>query len=369
VPGLLFGGAMVFKHDVAGYAVIATATAIAVARSRAGQKPIWGSVAVLVTAAALFPLATVAGFLIAGAGPDMLNDLVWFPLTDFRHVRPEYFPIVPRVRESPMATVRELVRWTICNAPLLALVTGAFAFRRLQNRSVQDWFIGTLGFVAFWFHWWAAHVQLNTHAISLAIWGLVMGALGLRHLGSVVVVRRGALAVVSLWAAALVAETGYRTIKRGAEVPEWVRLAGLGGITASPGNARWMRDLAAEMSRAAPAEAALLFVGRRNDLNVFAESSPYWLTSRRPATRHHELHPGITDTERIQRQIVRSIDREPLPVVVREYRFPDAVLDEVKEQMAAHVAVGATTLDDWIDRHYERGPRFGPYELMRRREP
>ena len=102
-----------------------------------------------------------------------------------------------------------------------------------------------------------------------------------------------------------------------------------------------------------------------NDVMIHADSAPFWLTERRPATRHHELHPGVTDTPAVQARMIADLSRERWPVVVREHRFPDAVLETAKSKMRTHVPVGAPFLDEWVARRYAPGSRYGMYELMR----
>jgi hypothetical protein len=100
---------------------------------------------------------------------------------------------------------------------------------------------------------------------------------------------------------------------------------------------------------------------------VFADTTPYWLSSRQPATRYHELHPAITDTAPVQREILADLGRQPPPVVVREHRFHPPLLDAAKTSFLRHVPVGATLLDEWVEARYHPGPRFGMYEVMRPR--
>ena len=125
-----------------------------------------------------------------------------------------------------------------------------------------------------------------------------------------------------------------------------------------------MRRLAAALDQAAPAEVPLLLLANRNDIVVYAEGFPYWLSDRPMVTRHHELHPGITDTEIVQKQMLREIESVRLPVLVREYRFKDDVLERIKADFLERVPVGSTLLDHWIAENYVSGSRFGNYELM-----
>jgi hypothetical protein len=132
--------------------------------------------------------------------------------------------------------------------------------------------------------------------------------------------------------------------------------------------AGWMRGLHRAMADAAPPGAPLLLAGARNDVLVYAYSAPFWLSDRRPATRHHELHPAITDTAPVQQRMIADLSSGHEPVVVREHRFRDATLDYWGREFQGHgVPVGSRLLDAWIGSHYRSGPRFGGYEVLERK--
>jgi hypothetical protein len=167
-----------------------------------------------------------------------------------------------------------------------------------------------------------------------------------------------------LWSGVLLVEPVTRLTIGLAEGRQWLRLPHLTGITAWRKDATEMRRLAVALDQAAPADVPLLVLGNRNDIVVYVEGIPYWLTDRSMVTRHHELHPGITDTEIVQRRMLRDIESVGLPVLMREYRFKDTVLEQIKADFLKRVPVGSTLLDEWIAHNYVSGSRFGNYELM-----
>lgn len=363
LPGALLGTAVLFKHDVAGYALIAHVAAVVVVHRRAGIKSGLASASALAGTAALFSAAAAMVLVALGAGPDAWMDLIRFPLVDFRHVRSENLPIVPVVGETLVETVVGLRDWASCNLPVIAACAGL-----LRLKSTRAGFLVVFAAVACGLHWSAAHVQINTNAISLAAWGGLVAGAGL-HRGRAferLFSTAAGLVAVTL-GALLVAEPLYLAAARTADRQVPLNLPGLRGIRVSETDARWMRDLASAIDAAAPAQAPLLFVSSRNDVIIYAESVPFWLSARRPSTRHHEVHPGITDTAVTQRRMHDDIARWPHPVVVREHRFSDEQLARMKERVLEHVAIGATLLDDWIAANYEPGSIYGRYEVMRSR--
>jgi hypothetical protein len=382
--GCCLGVAIVFKHDIAGYAlVVAGLVIVASPRDSQGsgtpsrETAFWrrhtrriGAPVVLWLVAGTVAAVPYVALAALGAGPDMVRDLVIFPLTDFRHVRGEYFPIVPRLRPDLISNVREVIRWTTCNVPTIAVAAAMLPLWRARRRLAADqrYVIGFM-LVAFPLYWTAAHVQINTHAVTLAGMGALVAAASVAasHWMSGPVRRSVAWACIAAWCGIICLERAYVMAQRVRSGTVPVALPRLTGISMPADTVSWMRGLARKIEVAAEPSAPLLVLGNRNDMLVFADTTPYWLSNRRPATRYHELHPAITDTETVQREMLADIARQPLPVVVREHRFEPAVLDGLKRSIQAQVPVGATLLDDWVARHYVSGLRFGMYEVMQPR--
>ncbi len=265
--------------------------------------------------------------------------------------------------------LRKLLNWATCNLPLYAAAAGVLVLwkkRRHLDPGPQS--VVIFATAAFPLFWTAAHVQLNPHVISMTASGAVIGAAGLCALpippARERLVLRMVVAVTIVWSGAQSAEPGAKFALSLAGGREFVDLPHLKGIAVTREDARWMRDLAAALKEAAEPRAPLLMLSNRNDVVVYAEGVPYWLSDRAMVTRHHELHPGITDTEPVQRRMLADIARGPLPVVVREHRFTDAVLEPIKAQFLEHVPVGSTLLDGWVAEHYRSHRFFGSYELL-----
>jgi hypothetical protein len=370
--GLYLGFAMLFKHDVAGYACLAAASAILAAPGAPIATRI-RAVAGVASIVAVIAACAVAVIWALGAWPDMVRDLIVFPLTDFRYVRPEHIPLFPPFGPFGIDLLRGWFYWALVNLPLYAAVLGVIrlwtARHRIQPERVA---IVTFAAVNFALVWNAAHVQLNTHIVSMTGLGALLCVAGVfarpieRHRTRPLLIAGGALAAI--WIAVMLAEPGAKFAISASKGRTWVGLPHLRGITAAPDDVVWMRELAAAIEAADRPDTPLLMLANRNDVVVHAEGFPYWLSDRAYVTRHHELHPGITDTLTGQREMLEDIGRVPPPVVVREYRFNDATLETMKQDFLRHVAVGAPLLDDWIARNYGRGRMYGRYELLRRHE-
>lgn len=380
LAGLAGGAAVWFKHDFAGYALIGMGLASLLTSGRPWSQRLLRAATLTVVSTAV--VAVGAAWLMAmGAAEAAYDALVRFPLTDFPHVRPEHFPWLPRFSGRLDADLREAAHWTICQFPTLIVVVALGVLIRTPRATPLP-FVWWWALCTFPFIWTAAHVQLNTHAITLVLLGGLVGVAGLdrylehRQAGGgigpsrarrpLLLVTVGAIA----WSGLLLVEPVYWFVQRAAGDPRDLDLPHLAGLRAPVVDRDWRRGLAAAIAAAAPPEAPLLVVGARNDVMIYAELDPYWLSPRRPASRYHELHPGITDTARGQRAMLDDVARGPRPVVVREHRFNDAALDGAKTAFAAAgVPVGATALDEWIAATYEPAGRFDRYEIMRPRVP
>jgi hypothetical protein len=355
--GLWFGLATVCKHDVGGYACIASAVALLLT----GQ---WRRVPALAAVVLLVVLPPLVLLLAAGAGPAMLQDLVVFPLTDFRWAREEHFPpLVPPIDlgKAMVWQIRALDDWAICNLPLLVAVAALpFLWRARRDQSLVQRTVVLFCLAAFPLFWLAAHVQINTHKVTLTGLAALLA-------GSVAPRSAWVLLAAALWMLVQFVEPVYWLAKGWNTPSVAVDLPRLRGIRVDPKDRDWMRGLAQALEQAAPPEAPVLVLGNRNDVLLYCEGRPYWLSPRRMLTRHHELHPAVTDTEPVQRQMLQDLARGPLPVLVKEHRFLFDTLDRMKARFQEHLPVGATLLDEWVARHYRDGKRFGMYEVMERK--
>lgn len=106
---------------------------------------------------------------------------------------------------------------------------------------------------------------------------------------------------------------------------------------------------------------APLFVGLKRNDRVFANDISLYFFAQRPVpTRHHELDPGVADTEAVQRTIVGELQSGNVEwIVVVEYPMSN-------EPNAASRSSGVVLLDAFVAEHYAPVAAFGRYELRRR---
>ena len=73
------------------------------------------------------------------------------------------------------------------------------------------------------------------------------------------------------------------------------------------------------------------------------------------------MQPGVITTERVQREIVRDLERTRTPLVVR---WLSPVADE-REPNGAGRSSGVHVLDRFLASAYRPAARFGDYQVLR----
>jgi hypothetical protein len=389
--GLATGALTVFKHDVGGYTAIATLGGLVVyhllrgpgtgaGRRAAGRvgAAFLSSVAVYLAGLALIAIPVGLYFALV-AGPDMLRDLIVFPTTDFRYSRPERYPSIFRLRfdaDTPLTTIRNLLHYLNFALPFLMFVLGLIATGvAVIKRKPLSAAMGMTFAIAYLFHHVAAHVQVNTHIVSMSVYGVLLGLLFLDLTGRGFSLERPAGARVLVWGLAVVwlsslaAVPAYEAWTRRNEKTAELTLVKASGIRLPPHRVRELAELSAFVSaHVAPHEK--LFVGlHRHDTLIIGNVMLYFVLDRASATRYHELHPAITDTAPVQREMIRDIREENIPLIIRERIFPDETLERWKKNFLKKLPqIGATDLDEFIRANYVKVRQFGPHEVWLRRD-
>jgi hypothetical protein len=380
--GLALGAAAFFKHDVAAYATAAFAVALAVepwstgdARSRGLRD------ALKLASSAASVVAVLAGGLALLAGRDALVDLVLFPLGDFRTVRSEAYPglspnlpLVTKFLEEPANLARgrdaaeALSEWMLGNAPQLVFVALGLVFLRFRTRFERRTRFGLLVVLAAMpFFWWAAHTQQNTHFTSLGILSLLGITLVLPRLETRAA-RATFVALALFHSAALFTRPA---LDLALPLRAWSRIDPLGlphtaGIHVSPREREVYAAIRAFTdARVAPDEPIYLGVAR-HDAIVINNPRFLWLLDRPCATRYHELHPGITDREDVQREMLADLERLRVRcAVIWRFGWPTSMLDRIAaERRAAIPQCGSTLLDEFLTREFRPVLEVGEYVVL-----
>jgi hypothetical protein len=118
-----------------------------------------------------------------------------------------------------------------------------------------------------------------------------------------------------------------------------------------------------------PAEEPIYVGLERHEATVISSPILYYLCDRTPAVRYHELHPGITDREAIQAEMLGWIEgRRVQCVVLWRFGWSTARQDAVHERLRrATPDGGSDTLDLWIEENFETVVASGEFEVLWRR--
>jgi hypothetical protein len=384
--GLATGAAVIIKHDVAGYTAIATVAGLLVnhfhqrseAVTQEGRSSLLSKLGVYFGGIAIIAIPLLLCFALL-AGPEMAQDLVIFPLTDFRFARPEKYPsLLPlgvyAARLSMMlVNLSDYLKFAI---PFMLFLLGIVALVTALRRRRPDYVaMGVTFSFAYLFHYMAAHVQINTHIISMSVYGALLGLLfwGIAERASSSwagsMRRLSAMALVGVWLLALTAVPAYsKWASRRAPTVE-LSLQKVSGIKVSPEEARDLTDMSAFVEANIPPGQSIFIGLHRHDVVIIGDVMLYFILNRPSATRYQELHPAITDTAPVQREIIDDLQDKKIPLIVLKHIFPDQTLESVKENMLKNLPqIGATELDTYIREKYVEARRFGDFTVWQRKE-
>lgn len=366
LAGLALGAAALFKHDVAAYSALGVALyqLTSAAREEGSWRRAWHGAAVTAAAALVVfapPMLALAVF----AGPDLWQDLVVFPLGDFPASRPELLPLWPAVAFDPETTRRAAAQavghslsfWL----PWVALLVASGA--ALRDARLRPWTFAL--FATFLAHQLASQVQINTHVISWSAWAVLALAptWARNRVRSWRLAALGAtLALFAAHGVALLVHHVVETPRHTAEAP----LPAARGMRVLPSDATALTRLAALVERYVPEDGRLYAGERRHDIAITSPKRLYFLLGRRPAVRYHELHPAITDTEPVQREMLEDLERHEVRLVILRRTFPDDHLDRWRDELRRDVpSVGATLLDETLRERFVHEAQVGAYEVLR----
>lgn len=362
--GLLLGAAAVFKHDLAAYAAVGAALAIAVRRGN--PLPLLASSLVVVLPAILL--------LAWGAGAEAWRDLVVFPATDFPVVRGEPYPhLVPRSQPlvawvshpSGVAEARDALlaigRFVACFMPQVFFLAGlTVALQR--GRKTPPALVLALALLPLF--WMAAHVQQNTHVVTMAFLSSLVcaSAWGTHSLS------RWALGIAAIFhAAGLLVAPALACVEMARGIPgaSVLEVPGAALVMVPEETHAALRPIAAFVRQNVPADEPIYVGLERHDATVISCPILYYLCDRRPAVRYHELHPGVTDREDVQAEMLGWIEgRGARCAVLWRFGWPKERLDGIRDRSRRSVpGAGSDTLDVWLKERFELLATYGEYDV------
>jgi hypothetical protein len=378
LAGVLTGLATLWRIDVAAYLGIALTTSLLVGvylfsgGERARGKHLLQTVGLLVGGAALASAPLYVSLAVSAGIEPMWQQLVVFPAAVLGRVRrlpyPELLPDVALFLAQPV----EYVRWARFFYPPLiyaiSLIYLARSWVRAQSTDRE------------------ARIRLVT-GTAVTVFGLLLFAQALSRYDWIHVLP------ATIWACMVTGLLVSRVL--GASWKRWSVAAPLGvllGAVLITYILPPVHDLEAILRHASPLdchsslgrascavvqpdqERAVAFVRARTegDEPVFVGNARhdqilindvifYYLAARPPATRYHELHPGVATTLTVQREIVDEIQAAEVTWVVT-VEWPRST-----EPNESAVSSGVAFLDAYIQDSYQPVAQFGRYTVWRGR--
>jgi hypothetical protein len=317
LSGVVLGFAFVTRLDVGAYGLIA----LLVFRDR--TRLLLGFLSI----AAPFVALMVARAPIQS----LFEQLIWYPLIGQRIYRtftsPDLFERDTLLISLPLAILPRI--------GILASVVRAGYFRKV------DWATGLMLF--------AALSQLQTQARA-----------DFPHMAQAA---PAGFLLLGIWAAGRPRST--RLVLVGAACAFSISVCALGVAIA-----RQADDLSADLLSATATLASntrtdeAVFVGlSENRYTVVNPLLAYYLADRRAAVRVAMYNPGITNSERVQREMTDQLEADETPLLLLE----TAPAQAFENENESHIP-GSTTLDTYIDSHYEIACTFGTFSVLRRRD-
>ncbi|MCZ2078834.1 MAG: glycosyltransferase family 39 protein [Bryobacterales bacterium] len=374
--GLAAGVAILFKHDVGAYTVAAITAGLA-AYNLVSQPDVSAALRRIAVHVLIFSGGIVAltllpvSYFVYAAGPDLFQDLFVFPATDFRYARPEsYPPIFPAglFASSLTKTADNLFTWAALTLPLIPVAAGLFATVRFIRKRAPLYAATGVTFLAAWLlHYMAAHVQINTHIISMAVYA---SALSVMAYESIIPERYRTLKpafaalFVLVWFLSFAARPAYLLWTGFQSQTAVLHLPRLAGFKVSTEEAATLEGLSEIVKRYIP-EGAKVYAGlRRHDVVIVNDPLLYFVLGRLPATRYHELHPAVTDTAAVQAEMIHDLRVSKVPVVVLSEMFSDDILETARADFAKHLPrTGAKDLDRYLRDNYYPAVRLSQHAV------
>jgi hypothetical protein len=357
MAGLLLGAASLFRQDFAFYGALATTAMVIVSaatdpgsttRARAA---LWRT---LVVAAGAFAIALPAYGWLASPDPYVLWDsLVRKPaeLIAFRQV--PYAYALNQVLESALSkpSPHSVLRFWILLSPVFALVGLApLAHRAVRAELVADprrsailAFLVTLAAGLFVY----ARARTDVyHVQPLQVVVCAQLAITAAAVVRVTVHARGARALHRLSFALAIIAVAVGAVDRivSFALREPTRLERAMHVRLRGGE-RWLVEAIADISRHAGDAPVYIGVGRHD--RVYANfMTAYFLLGRAAPTYYHDIIPGLTTAEPVQRRMIREIDESGVRTA-----FLSKYVDILEPNLSA-AERGSTLLDEYLARHF-----------------
>lgn len=108
-----------------------------------------------------------------------------------------------------------------------------------------------------------------------------------------------------------------------------------------------------------------IFVGNLiHDKAVNSDVMFYFLSGRHSATKYYELHPGLTETKKIQKEIINDLIKANVRYIILSCETGNII--DVSDSNESSKSSGVKDLDNFIGKNYKIERVFGRYLILKR---
>jgi hypothetical protein len=155
---------------------------------------------------------------------------------------------------------------------------------------------------------------------------------------------------------------------------ETLDVAGARGVFVAPRDKEIYESVVGFVHANVPAGDAIHVGVVRNDAIVVSNTRFYYLADRPAATRYQELHPGVTDVDAVQQEMIADLERKGVRCVVlwwfggreRAAGADDGIVRRRRE--TGIEGIGSARFDAYVAEHFEPVLEVDEYTVLWRRD-
>lgn len=382
--GLMTGLSTLFSYDVGIYTALAIIAGLLFFHWRSPLPTntrwrfAWSAFLTYLGSALLLVLPVVIYFAWV-AGHELWQAIFTFCARDWRlpgpkpELNPLHFELQAASRSEMLDNFLRYIKYT---TPFVLHLFGLFGIGlALRKGKVIQAALGATLVVAYWQHFYFAHIHINTHIVTMSAYAAAASALLYSVIASELNRRRLLILnvvaglLVGGWAVALTGRSAYNILHKYRDPSlVTVQLPGIAGFKVMPEEATSLNALVTFVDQQVAPDQAIYVGLTRHDIMLTNDMEIYFALQRPIAVPYHEMHPAIADTANAQQEMIAGLERSQPPLIITKGIFADEVLEQVKANYQSKLPdIGAQDLDRYIHEHYVFTNDFSPYYVWTRK--
>jgi hypothetical protein len=374
LAGIFCGLTVIFRHDLGAYTILAIGFSVLVRHFKNFKsdvfKALFKEILLLGSAVAIVILPVAAFFFSQTPLKTLTDQLIKFPATTFAEYRALPFPSPLSLFKSNSLkqTVKTMLEICAFYFPIVVFASMLTIFlKRIFRRNPDENFPPFSGAALLTLLGMLFMMQVSiradvSHLLPTMIPAIILSlflyenSAFLPHFKNVIFIILGIFALGTL---ALAIYSKGMAIKDMVLKPKYSLKTGRAALIS--GDEFFKNyDALLQFLKDNTSENEKIFVGNgRHDKLIGNDAMLYFLSNRLPATRFHELHPGVITTELVQREIVPELLVNVKTIVLRNEVM------EIPEPNKSSVSSGVVLLDSFFKKHLVKTAQFGDYTVYK----